>query len=70
VKYWFKRDWSKHQSHGEHAAEADSSCPQRGRGHAAKGINMLMRYVEFENGEIISGGKREPHQHPGELLIL
>lgn len=57
VKYWFKRDWSKHQSHSEHAAGADSSCPQRGRGRAAKGINVSMRYVEFENGEIISGDR-------------
>jgi hypothetical protein len=55
VKYWFKRDWSQHLS--EHAAEADNSCAQRGRGRAAKGINVSMRYVEFENGEMISGDR-------------
>jgi hypothetical protein len=50
VKYWFKRDWSQHQS--EHV---NSSCAQRGRGRAAKGINVSMRYVEYANGEMISG---------------
>ena len=55
VKYWFKRDWSQQQN--EHAAEANNSCAQRGRGRAAKGINVSMRYVEFENGEMISGDR-------------
>jgi hypothetical protein len=55
VKYWFKRDWSQYQT--EHAAEDDHSCAQRGRGRAAKGINVSMRYVEFENGEMISGDR-------------
>lgn len=52
VKYWFKRNWSQHQS--EHA---DNSDAQRGRGRAAKGINVSMRYVEYENGEMISGDR-------------
>jgi hypothetical protein len=55
VKYWFKRDWSEHQS--ELATEANNSCAQRGRGRAAKGINVSMRYVEYENGEMISGDR-------------
>jgi hypothetical protein len=55
VKYWFKRDWSEHQS--ERATEADNLCTQRGRGRAAKGINVSMRYVEFEDGQMISGDR-------------
>ncbi|KAF8804530.1 hypothetical protein BYT27DRAFT_7030727, partial [Phlegmacium glaucopus] len=55
VKYWFKREWSEHQS--ELVSEADSSCVQRGRGRMAKGINVTMQYVEFEDGQMISGDR-------------
>jgi hypothetical protein len=52
VKYWFKRDWSQHQNE-----LSDNSSARRGRGRAAMGINVSMRYVEYENGEIISGDR-------------
>lgn len=55
VKCWFKCDWSAYQN--EHAAEADASHSQWGRGHAVKGINVTMWYVELENGQVITGDR-------------
>jgi hypothetical protein len=54
VKFWFKRDWNEYQN--EQPTDSDNQA-ERGRGRAAKGVNVTLRFVELEDGTIISGDR-------------
>jgi hypothetical protein len=50
VKFWARQDWNEaKQDIGTHRQG------ERGRSRAAQGVNVAMRYIEDENGQVIDG---------------
>lgn len=50
IKFWARQDWNEaKQDIGTHRQG------ERGRSQAAQGVNVAMRYIEDENGQVIDG---------------
>lgn len=61
VRFWFKRDWSKFQKGSKAAKDAsvdnssDSKMVGRGKARSAEGINVMMLYIERDDGTSVDG---------------
>jgi len=55
VKFWYKRDWL--DSDEKKACEEGSQEGSRGKGRLAKNINVSMRFVEKEDGQVVDGDR-------------
>ena len=52
VKYWTKQDWKEVENKRKNSSEV---AGPRGGGRSAKGENVMMLYVEHDNGRPVSG---------------
>jgi hypothetical protein len=55
IKFWFKRQWTEFLI--DHPTNAISGSQSRGRTRSSQGINVTMKYVELEDGTVISGDR-------------
>lgn len=55
IKFWTKRQWT--ESSSDKVTDVLAGSQSRGRGRAAQGINVTMRYVELEDGTVINGDR-------------
>ena len=56
IKFWFKRQWI--ESLNDHVTDNTLSVgPQRGRARASLNVDVAMRYVETERGDLIDGDR-------------
>ncbi|EMD33761.1 hypothetical protein CERSUDRAFT_98311 [Gelatoporia subvermispora B] len=54
VTYWIQEDWKQRDKSDELLLDA-SSARQRGKARAAKNINVMMTFVQTEEGQAVSG---------------
>ena len=59
IKFWFKREWTKYCNELKVAQASvdnpDTSTGVRGKSRAAEGINVMMLYIETEDGRPVDG---------------
>ena len=55
IKFWTKRQWTAFSA--DKVPDVFTGSQARGRACAAQGINVAMRYVELEDGTVITGDR-------------
>ncbi len=56
IRFWFKRDWTNYYKTMKAASQGDSKLEvARGKARSAKGINVMMLYIEMEDGQSVDG---------------
>jgi hypothetical protein len=67
VRFWTRRDWMGRSEQESDAMVLDNSG-QRGKARASQGINVAMRYVEDENGNVVDGHRAAEMRRYGRLI--
>jgi len=55
VKFWNKDNWTEFCKINKQAEVADLPEPLRGNTQASQGINVVMRYLEDQHGNVVDG---------------
>jgi hypothetical protein len=55
VNFWFKRDWL--NSGKRNLPVGDGTLSLRGKARVGQALNVMMRYVENENGKVVDGSR-------------
>jgi hypothetical protein len=55
VKYWTKSDWRKSENFRKDTSELETKGTGRGASRSSKGENVMMLYIEDENGSPVCG---------------
>ena len=55
MKYWRRQAWKVHEDEQNDSTGLVSKRSQRGGARSARGINVMMQYIENADGSLISG---------------